>query len=91
MENELSGLGTRQFIKVLRLLETASLEQVSDAVEQALRINTLSVDAIRLILQQRHEQPVGLFCLDGRPHLKSVQIQLPDLQAYRCLLTGGAA
>jgi transposase len=91
LENELAGLGTRQFIKVLRLLEGASLSQVSDAVEQALGINTLSVDAVRLILQQRQEKPVGLFCLDGRPHLKSVQVQTPDLQAYRCLLTGGAA
>ena len=91
LENELAGLGTRQFIKVLRLLEGASLSQVSDAVQQALGINTLSVDAVRLILQQRQEKPVGLFCLDGRPHLKSVQVQSPDLQAYRCLLAGGAA
>jgi hypothetical protein len=91
MENELSGLGTRQFIKVLRLLEGASIGQVADAVEQALAINTLSVDAVRLILQQRQEKPVGLFCLDGRPHLKSVQIQMPDLQAYRSLLAGGVA
>jgi transposase len=91
LENELAGLGTRQFIKVLRLLEWASLGQVADAVEQALAINTLSVDAIRLILQHREEKPVGLFCLDGRPHFKSVQVQTPDLQAYRCLLAGGAA
>jgi transposase len=91
LENELAGSGTRQFIKVLRLLEGASLAQVADAVEQALAINTLSVDAVRLILQQRQETPVGLFCLDGRPHLKSVQVQMPDLHAYRCLLAGGAA
>ncbi len=91
LENELSGLGTRQFIKVLRLLEGAGISQVADAVEQALAINTLSVDAVRLILQQRQETPVGLFCLDGRPHLKSVQVQSPDLAAYRSLLAGGAA
>jgi hypothetical protein len=91
LENELAGLGTRQFIKVLRLLEGASVGQVADAVQQALAINTLSVDAVRLILQQREEKPVGLFCLDGRPHLKSVQVQTPDLQAYCCLLAGGAA
>lgn len=91
LENELAGLGTRQFIKVLRLLEGAGVGQVADAVQQALAINTLSVDAIRLILQQREEKPVGLFCLDGHPHLKSVQVQMPDLQAYRSLLAGGAA
>jgi hypothetical protein len=71
-------------------LEGASIGQVADAIEQALAINTLSVDAVRLILQQRQEKPMGLFCLDGRPHLKSVQVQTPDLQAYGCLLGGGA-
>jgi hypothetical protein len=91
MENELSGLGTQEFIRVLRLLEGAGITQVADAVERGLSINTLSVDAIRLILQQRDEQPVGLFCLDGRPHLKRVQVQMPDLHAYRSLLAGGAA
>ena len=27
---------------------------------------------MRLILEHRRERPVGLFCLDGRPHLKLV-------------------
>jgi hypothetical protein len=50
LEHELAGLGNRQFIKVRRLLEGSSLGQVFDAVQQALGINTLSVDAARLIL-----------------------------------------
>ncbi|MCX5661513.1 MAG: hypothetical protein NTW19_17685 [Planctomycetota bacterium] len=91
LENELAGLGTRQFIKVLRLLEGSSIGKVADAVEQALAIHTLSVDAIRLILQQRQETPVGMFSLDGHPHLKSVRVLTPDPGAYRCLLAGGAA
>jgi hypothetical protein len=48
----------------------------------------VGADAIRLILQQRQEKPVELFCLDGRPHLKGVQIPLPDLEAYRFLRMG---
>lgn len=31
------------------------------------------------------KKPVGLFNLDGHPHLKSVAIEPPDLTAYRAL------
>ena len=43
-----------------------------------------------LILEHRREQPVGLFCLDGRPHLKLVAVPMPDLAAYACLTAGVA-
>jgi hypothetical protein len=45
-------------------------------------------DAVRLILEHRREGPVGLFCLDGRPHLKAVAVPTPDLGAYTSLTTG---
>jgi hypothetical protein len=33
---------------------------------------------------------VGLFCLDGRPHLKLVGVPAPDLSAYASLTAGVA-
>ena len=90
LEGELDHKGTREYIKVLRLLEHASLDQLAKAVEQTLAIGAVSSDAVRIILQARQEQPVGLFALDGRPHLKLVRVQAPDLQAYRVLAGGGA-
>ena len=80
-EAELEKHGTREFIKVLRLLEHATLPELSGAVEYALSIGANSADAVRLILQARQEKPVNLFCLDGRPHLKGVHVPLPNLQA----------
>lgn len=91
LENELDGQGTREFIRVLRLLESTSVAQLSGAVDYALSIGTLNCDAIRLILEHRREEPVRLFSLDGRPHLAAVQVQSPDLHAYRGLLVGGVA
>ena len=91
LENEWEAEGTRRFIKVLRLLERASLRQLTDAVEQALVLGVDDDDAIRLILEHRREQPVALFRLDDRPHLALVRVQQPDLSGYRCLLAGGAA
>ena len=85
LEAEFGGPGTRQFIKVLRLLEHAGLAELTRAVEAALELGTADADAVRLILEHRREQPVGRFCLDGRPHLKAVTVPTPDLGAYASL------
>ena len=87
-EAELEKHGTREFIKVLRLLEHATLPELTGAVEYALSIGANSADAMKLILQSRQEQPVSLFCLDGHPHLKAVHVPPPNLEAYRTLRVG---
>jgi hypothetical protein len=71
-------------------MERASLQQLTGAVEVALRIGAASADAVALILYHRAERPVGLFSLDGHPHLKSVQIDPPDLTGYAALTATGA-
>ena len=91
LEADLGHRGTREFIKVLRLLENASVGALARAVDQALSIGATGADAIALILFHHAEQPVGLFSLDGHPHLKSVVIDPPDLSAYRTLTQQGAA
>ena len=91
LEAEFGGPGTRRFIKVLRLLEGAALGELTRAVERALELGTADADAVRLILEHRREQPVGLFSLDGRPHLKLVGVPAPDLTAYGSLTAGVAS
>jgi len=88
LEAQFGGLGTRQFIKVLRLLERASLRELTRAVARALELGTADADAVRLILEHQQERPVGLFCLDGRPHLKLVRVPRPDLTVYMSLVAG---
>jgi transposase len=88
LEAELAGAGTRQYIKVLRLLEWAGLKDLTRAVEAALELGTADADAVRLILEHRRERPVGLFCLDGRPQLKLVGVPSPDLGGYASLMAG---
>ena len=91
LEAEFGGPGTRQFIKVLRLLERAGLAELTRAVERALELGVADADAVRLILEHRGEEAVGLFCLDGRPHLKRVDVPAPDLSAYASLAAGVAS
>jgi transposase len=90
LESDLQGSnGTREFIKILRLLEKVSLPQLTKAVEQALFIGAASVDAVKLILEYRRQEPIALFCLDGHPHLKSVRVPEVDLSCYDGLTEGG--
>ena len=89
LEAELGSHGTREFIKVLRLLERHSLSALKYAVQHGLEIGAVSADAIRVILEFQQEEPVALFSLDGRPHLRLVQIAQTDVSAYQTLLLGG--
>ena len=89
LEAELDGPGTREFIKILRLLETHSLTALKDAVQHALEIGTRNCDAVRLILEYQQEEPISLFCLDGRPHLKLVRVAQTDISVYQSLLMEG--
>jgi hypothetical protein len=91
LEAETAGAGTRQYIKVLRLLEQASPAELTQVVGRALELGVADADAVRLILEHGRERPVGLFRLDGRPHLRSVAVPKPDLSAYASLAQGVAS
>jgi len=83
--------GIRHYIKVLRLLERASLDDLKAAVGRALAIGANTADAVRVLLEQRREVSVPLFRLDGRPHLAGVSVPRPDLTAYQALRAGGTS
>ena len=89
MEAELGHPGTREFIKVLRLLERHTIPELKHAVQYALEIGAVGADAVRLILEYQQESPIALFSLEGRPHLKLVQVAKTDITAYQSLLIGG--
>ena len=58
-------------------------------MQYALEIGATNADALRLIIEHQQEEPVAVFCLDGRPHLKLVRIQKTDVAAYQSLMIGG--
>ena len=87
LENDQDGMGTLEYIRVLRLLENCSLPQLTDAVGYALDIGVGDAHSVRVILEHRQESPVALFSLDGRPHLKTVHVAQTDVTTYQSLLT----
>jgi hypothetical protein len=77
--------GTRQYIRVLRLLETHELAAVTKAVERALKRPAGDADCVRLLLQHALEQPAADLDLAGRPKLAAVCLPAPDLTLYGAL------
>ena len=89
LEARQGGPGTREFIRVLRLLEKFSLSRVADAVEYALDIDVIDPHSIRVIVEYRAQAPIALFSLDGRPRLAEVRVEATDVSAYQSLLAEG--
>lgn len=90
LEAERDGDGTREYVRVLRLLEQHPLVTLRTAVEAALRVGAITRDAIAQFLHPREDWRATPFSLDGHPHLRHVRVAAPDLAAYRELV-GGAA
>ena len=89
LEAQQEGEGTREYIRVLRLLEKHSLPDLRAAVEKALAVGAMTRDAIAQFLFPREDWRFTVFSLDGHPHLRTVRLAPPDIQSYRELLGGG--
>jgi len=89
LEDEREGEGTREYIRVLRLLEKHSLPSVARAITKGLRIGVLSRDAIAQFLIPQEDWRQRTFRLDGREHLKHVHVVQTDVSSYGQLLVAG--
>jgi len=83
--------GTREYIRVLRLLEKHSLAALAAAVERGLVMRAHSRDAIAQFLWPTEPWEQTTFRLDGREHLRQVKVASSDVRAYQGLLVGGVA
>ena len=91
MEWELDH-GRREYIQVLRLLERYSLQQLTSAVQKALRRRVHSKEGIEQFLAGCRPWRQTTFKLDRSEHLRLVQISKSDVRVYGDLLgQGGAA
>jgi transposase len=91
LEAERDGEGTREYIRVLRLLEKHSLGRLTAAVEQGLRVRAHGRDAVAQFLLPREDWRATTFSLDGREHLRRVVVRATEVSAYRDLLPIGGA
>lgn len=91
MENERQGEGTREYIRVLRLLEKHPMGKLRKAIEDGVQVGALTCDAIAQFLFPRDDWRETLFVLDDHPHLRHVQVAMPDVSVYQTLLAAGGA
>jgi len=87
--------GTREYVRVLRLLEKHSVDAVTAAVERGLTMRAHSRDAIAQFLLPAEPWEQTTFRLDGREHLRRVKVAACQVRTYQALLVssekGGVA
>src|SRR6202163_1598196 len=86
LEARLSKRGKREYVQVLRLLETFSMAEVSKAIEDALRMRAISFDAVKHLLLCRIEQRPPRLDLENYPHLPLAQVATTAASDYLALL-----
>lgn len=87
LEARLSKRGKREYVQVLRLLETFCLEEVALAVQDALRLRAISFDAVKHLLLCRIEQRPPRLDLENYPHWPVAQVATTATADYLALLT----
>ncbi len=87
MEARLQKKGKREYVQTLRLLETFTLSEVSRALDDALRIGTISFDAVKHLLLCRIEQRPAQLDLANYPHLPTAQVATTVAADYLALLS----
>ncbi len=91
MEARMIKAGRREYVQVLRLLETFDLDDLHVAVKTALRMGAIGFDAVKhLVLCQIEKRPPKLD-LDVYPYLPRANVGTTSAASYMCLVAGSAA
>ena len=86
LEARLKKNGSREYVQVLRLMETFDFAEVALAVEDALRLGTISFDAVRHLLLCRIERRPPRLDMENYPHLPMAQVRTTQAADYMTLL-----
>jgi hypothetical protein len=90
LEARLNKHAAREYIQVLRLLETFALEEVTHAIEDALRLGTISFDAVRHLVLCRIERRPPRLDMANWPHLPLPSVRTTQAAEYMSLLCAPA-
>jgi transposase len=86
LESRLNKRAAREYIQVLRLLETFPLAEVAAAIEHALELNAISFDAVRHLVLCRVERRPPRLDLANWPHLPLAAVRSTRAADYMSLL-----
>ena len=88
LEARMGKAGKREYVQVLRLLETFRLEEVEGAVGDALRLGAIGFDAVKHLVLCRIERRPPRLNLDVYPYLPRARVAMTSAKSYMSLLSG---
>ena len=91
LEARMGKAGKREYVQVLRLLETFDLDEVHGAVRDALRLGAIGYDAVKHLLLCRIERRPPRLDLDIYPYLPRARVATTAAAIYMSLLGGAGS
>ena len=91
LEFRMGRRGKREYVQVLRLLETFSQQEVAAAVKDAIRLGALSFDAVKHLVLCRLEGRPPRLDLELYPCLPKIRVSTTSARDYMALLSRRAA
>ena len=86
LEARMDRRGRKEYIQVLRLMETFGQEEVAVALEDALRLNAISYDAVKHLVLAKIERRAPRLDLSAYPYLPQATVGITDIRNYLSLL-----
>ena len=88
LEARMGKKGKREYVQVLRLLETFEMVHVHGAIKYALDHGTIGYDAVKHLVLCRIEKRPPRLDLDVYPYLPKAQVETTDPASYKVLMSG---
>ncbi len=86
LETRMGKAGKREYVQVLRLMESFEAEEVHSAVKQALAMGAIGYDAIKHLVLCRIEHRPPRLDLDVYPYLPKAEVETTKAGSYMSLL-----
>jgi|TARA_B110000211_G_C14068705_1_gene548901 transposase len=87
LEARMGTKGKREYVQVLRLLETFEMAHVQGAIKHALELGAIGYDAVKHLVLCRIEKRPPRLDLDIYPYLPRAQVETTKPASYMSLMT----
>ena len=91
LEARMGKAGKREYVQVLRLLETFSMDDLHGAVRQAIDMGAIGYDAVKHLVLCKIEKRPARLDLDLYPYLPKANVDTTRASSYMSLIGGTAA
>ena len=91
LEARMGKKGKREYVQVLRLLETFEMGHVHGAIRQALDLGAIGYDAVKHLILCRIEKRPPRLDLDIYPYLPKAAVETTKPASYAVLMSGRTA